>query len=162
MTLPQREIVHAEDLRGTDRGAGSAADHPQQRIPTHQEAEVPTEPHPSRPTQGEAHGEEAGRQSQRPPRPRRHQSRQPFGKDVARACGMTTEELTDPELPRHPVTTPREVGQRPGVATMDVPGQSLTGWAAGCRLCGRDQEDDLGLRFINAPSIQLERCGLGQ
>ena len=29
VTLPQREIVHAEDLRGADRGAGGAADHPQ-------------------------------------------------------------------------------------------------------------------------------------
>ena len=28
VTLPQREIVHAEDLRGNDCGPGSAADHP--------------------------------------------------------------------------------------------------------------------------------------
>ena len=71
VTLPQREIIHAEDLRGADRGAGGAADHPQQGVATDREAEGPAQPHPGRPTQGEADGEEAGHQPQRPPRPRR-------------------------------------------------------------------------------------------
>ena len=52
MTLPQREIVHAEDLWGDHRGAGGAADHPQEGVPTDREAEVPAQPHPSRPTRG--------------------------------------------------------------------------------------------------------------
>jgi hypothetical protein len=75
---------------------------------------------------------------------------------------MATAELTDPEPPRHPVTTPREIGQRPSVTTVNMPGRGMTGRAAGCRLCGRDQEGNLGLRFINAPGVQSERCGLGQ
>jgi hypothetical protein len=28
-------------------------------------------------------------------------------------------------------------------------------------LCGRDEEGDLGLLFIDAPGIELERYGLG-
>jgi hypothetical protein len=38
MTLAQGEIVHAEHRWGNDRGAGGAADHPQQGIPADDEA----------------------------------------------------------------------------------------------------------------------------
>jgi hypothetical protein len=34
VTLPERELVHAEDLRRDHRGAGGTTDHPQQGIPT--------------------------------------------------------------------------------------------------------------------------------
>jgi hypothetical protein len=38
VALPQREIVHAEDLRRNDRGAGGATDQPQEGVPTDGEA----------------------------------------------------------------------------------------------------------------------------
>jgi hypothetical protein len=38
VTLPKREIVHAEDLRRDHRGAGGPADHPQEGIPTDSQA----------------------------------------------------------------------------------------------------------------------------
>jgi hypothetical protein len=75
---------------------------------------------------------------------------------------MTTEELPDPEPPRHPVTTPREIGQRPGVATMDVPGWGLTGRAPSCRLGGHNEEGNQVLRFIDMPGVEVKRCRLGQ
>jgi hypothetical protein len=64
---------------GNDRGAGGAADHPQQGIPA-----------------------------------------------------------DDAEPPDDPIATPREIGERPGIMTMDIRRGSITGWAAGCRLCGSD------------------------
>jgi hypothetical protein len=161
MTRPQRDIVHAEDLRGNHGGAGGAADHPQPRVATHQAAEVPTEPHPGRPTQGEAHGQETCRQPPGPPSPRRREARQSFSNDVAWACGTATEELMDAEPPRHPVTTPREIGQRPGVATVNLPGGGIARRASGCRLCRGEQEGDLGVPFVEVPGVQVERGRVG-
>ena len=75
---------------------------------------------------------------------------------------MTTEEFTNPEPPGHPVLTPREIGQRPGVATMNVPGWGITGRAPSCRLWGSNQEGHQGLRCINMPGVEVKRRGLGQ
>jgi hypothetical protein len=162
MTPAQRELVHAEDLREGDRRPGGAADHAQQRVPTHDEAEVPAEPHPGCPTQGEAQGEEAGRQSQRPPRPRHHKPGQSLGEDAPGACWIAAEEFADAEPPGDPIATPGEIRQCPSVMTVDMPGRGITPWASGFRLCGSDQEDDLGLGFIKAPGPELKRYGLGQ
>jgi hypothetical protein len=46
MALAQGTIVHAEDLWGDHHGAGGAADHPQQGVPTDGEAERLAQPHP--------------------------------------------------------------------------------------------------------------------
>ena len=61
-----------------------------------------------------------------------------------------------------PIATPREIGQRPGVMTMDMPGWDIAPRASGCRLCGRDQEGDLGVRLVDLPGVQLERRGFWQ
>jgi hypothetical protein len=121
-----------------------------------------TQSNPSSPTERETNGEEVCRQPQGPPRPGRHQARQSLGENAAWAADVAAEQLANPESPRDPVATPREIGQRPGITTVDVPGWDITGRASGCRLCGRDQEGDLGLRFIDAAGIELEWCGLGQ
>ena len=44
---------------------------------------------------------------------------------------------------------------------MDVPGWGLTDRAPGRRLCGRNQEGNLGLRFIEMPGVELKQWGLG-
>jgi hypothetical protein len=160
MTLPQRAIVHAEDLRGDDRGAGGAADYPQQRVATHQEAEVPTEPHPGRPTQREAHGKETCLQPQRAPYPRPHKARQSLGEDAAGALPIGAEDFTDAKLPSDGIATPGKIGERPGVMTMDTRCWDIASRAAGCCLYGRDQEGDLGVRVIDMPGVQSERYGL--
>jgi hypothetical protein len=162
MILPQRELVHAENLWGGDHRPGGAADHPQPCVATHRQAEVPAQPHPGRPTEGEAQGQKACGQPQGPPRPRHDDPGQSFREDAAGAGRMAAEELADTEPPRDPIVTPREIGKRPAVTTIGVPSGGLTGWASGGCLGGRDREDDLGLRFINAPGVQLERGGLGQ
>jgi hypothetical protein len=41
VVLPRREIIHAEDLWRGDRGAGGAADDPQQGVPADGKAERP-------------------------------------------------------------------------------------------------------------------------
>jgi hypothetical protein len=123
---------------------------------------VPAEPRPGRPTQGEAHGEEACRQPQSPPCPGRYKSRQALGEDAAWACWIAAEQFADAEPPGDPVATQWEIGQRPGVATVDMPGRGIAPRASGFRLCGSDQKDDLGLGFINAPGLELKRYGLGQ
>jgi hypothetical protein len=61
VTLAQGALVHAEDVRGADRRAWGAADHPQERVLPDRESAVAAQPHPGRSTQGEAHGEEACR-----------------------------------------------------------------------------------------------------
>jgi hypothetical protein len=83
VTLPQGDIVDAEDLWGDDCGARDAADHPQPGVPADDEASRPTQPHPGRPPKGQADGEEACRQSPRPPRPGRHKPRQPLREEAA-------------------------------------------------------------------------------
>ena len=143
VALPQREVVHAEHPWGTARGAGGAADHPQQGIPADDEAQRPTQPHG-------------------PPGPRRDNIRQALGEDAAGACRLAAEQLADAELPCDPVATPREVGYCPGVPTVDVSGWGMTGWAPGCRLYGRNQQGDLGLWFIDTASIEVKQCGLRQ
>jgi hypothetical protein len=74
---------------------------------------------------------------------------------------MAAEQPTDAELPCDSVATPREIGQRPGVGTVDMPCWDITLWAAGFHLCGTDQEGDLRARFVEVPGIQLERYGVG-
>jgi hypothetical protein len=162
VTLPQGEIIHAEDPRGADHRAGGAADRPQEGVPTDGEAERPTQSHPSRPTQGEADGQEMCHQSQRPPRPRHHDPGQSFREDAAGACRTAAEELTDAELPRDPVATPREIGQCPSVMTVDVPSWDIAPWASRRCLGRRDQEGDLGVCLVNLPGVKSERCGFGQ
>jgi hypothetical protein len=102
------------------------------------------------------------RQPQGPPGPRRHEAGQSLSEDATGADGIAAEELADAKLPRDPVVTPREIGQRPGVITMDTPCGDVALRAAGFRLRRRDQESDLGLRVVDVPGVQLERCGVGQ
>jgi hypothetical protein len=162
VTLPQGEIIHAEDPRRTDRRAGGAADRSQEGVPTDGEAERPTQSRPSRPTQGEADGQEMCHQSQRPPRPRYDDPGESFREDAAGACRTAAEELPDAELPRDPVATPREIGQCPSVTTVNISGRDLAPWASRRRLCRRDQEGDLGVCLVNLPGVKSERCGFGQ
>jgi hypothetical protein len=135
MTLRPRKIIHAQDLRGDNGGAGGAADHPQQRVTTPQEAELPPEPNPGSPTQRQAHGEETCRQPQGPPCPRCREAGQSLSDEGAWACGRTAEELTDAEPPRDPIATPREVGEDPSVTTMEVPCRDIAPRASGFGLC---------------------------
>ena len=120
VTLPQGELVHAEDLWRADHRAGGAADRPQEGVPADGETESPAQPHPSRPTQGEADGEEACHQPQCAPRPRRHQAGQSLGEDAAGALPIGAEEFTDAKLPGDGIATPREIGECPGVMTVDL------------------------------------------
>jgi hypothetical protein len=162
MTPSQGELIHAEDAWGSHRRAGGAPDHPHEGVPTDEEAERLAQPHPSRPPEREANGEEACRQPQGPPRPGDHKAGQSLGEDAAWALPIGAEQLADAKLPRHPVATPREIGQRPGIMTVDMPGRDITARASGLCLCGRDQQGDLGVHFVDVPGVQLERCGLGQ
>jgi hypothetical protein len=66
------------------------------------------------------------------------------------------------EPPDDPIATPREIGERPGIVTVDIPSGGVAPRAAGFRLCGRNLQGDLGLRFIDTPGVELERCGLRQ
>lgn len=157
--LPHREVVHAEDLWRADGRAGGAADRPPEGIPTDGEAERPTQPHPRRPTQSQADGEEMGHQSQRPPRPRLDDPGQSFREDAARACRTAAEELPDAELPDDLIATPRKIGQCPRVMTMDRPSWEIAPWALRRRLWGRDQEGDLGVCLVHLPGVKLERRG---
>jgi hypothetical protein len=149
-------------LWGNNRRAGGTADHPQQRVPTHHESEVPAEPNPGRPPQRQAHGEETCRQPPGPPCPGCREAGQSCSEDAAWAGRMTAEQPADAEPPCDPVTTPREIGQRAGVATVDMPGRDIAPRAAGGRLYGGDQESDLRVCFVEVPGVQVERCGFGQ
>jgi hypothetical protein len=132
----QRDVVHAEDLRGADHRVRDAADDAQPRVATHRESKMPAEPHPSRPTQSPAAGAEACRQPQRPPGPRVCHTRPSLGGDATCAGGLPAAELPDAELPGAPIATPRAIGQRPCVAAVDVPSRSMAPGAPGCRLQG--------------------------
>ena len=120
MALAQGEFVYAEDLWGADRRAGRATDHPQQGVPTDGEAKSLTQSRASRPSMREAHSKEACPQSQGPPPPGCHQPRQPLGEDAAGALLIVAKQLTDAKLPCDSIATPREIGERPGVTTMDT------------------------------------------
>ena len=75
---------------------------------------------------------------------------------------MVAKQLADAKLPGDPVATPGEIGKRPSIRTVDIPGGDIAPRAAGCRLCRRNQEGDLGLGFLDSPSVELARCGLRQ
>ena len=66
------------------------------------------------------------------------------------------------ELPGDLVVTPREIGARPGVTTVHRPGWGMAPRAAGCHVCGRDQEGNRRVRVIEGPGIQVERDGAGE
>jgi hypothetical protein len=129
---------------------------------TYRESEVPAQPHPGCSTHGEAHGQEAGRQSQRPPRPRACHPRPSLGEDATGAGGLAAEELPDAEPPGNAVATPRQIGQRSGIMAVDGLGWDITGRAPGFHLCGRDQERDAGMRVVEVPGIKSERESLRQ
>jgi hypothetical protein len=162
VALAQGEIIHAEHLWGDHRRAGGTTDHPQQGVPTHREAERLAQPCPRNSPERETDGEEACCQPSCVPRPRCYNAGQSLGEDPTGTRPIAAEELADAEPPRDPLATPRQIGQRPGVATVDVPGRDVAPCASGSRLCGRDQEGDLGLGFIDTPGIELKRCGRGQ
>jgi hypothetical protein len=87
-----------------------------------------------RSAEGQTDGEAVCRQPPCPPRPRRREARQSLGEDALWADGVAAEQLADAEPPRDPVATPREIGQRPGIMTVDVPGRDITGRASDPRL----------------------------
>jgi hypothetical protein len=39
---------------------------------------------------------------------------------------------------------------------------AVAGFAATARTHGRDEQGNLGLRFIDMPGVEVKRCGLGQ
>ena len=161
VTLPQRELVHAEDVRGADRRAGGTTDHAQEGVAADGEAERPAQSDPSRPPEGQADSEEAGHQPQRAPGPRCGNARQALGEDAARAHGIAAEQLADAQLPGDAVATPGEIGECSGVRAMDIPGGDIAPRAVGCGLGGSDQESDPGACVVEVPGVQVERCGCG-
>jgi hypothetical protein len=96
------------------------------------------QPRASCPSEGEAQGEKACRKPQRSPRPGRHEAGQALGEDAAAALRIGAEEFTDAKLPGEGIATPREIGERPGVLTMNAPCRDVTSRAAGCGLGGSD------------------------
>ena len=94
--------------------------------------------------------------------PRAPPGRAALGEETAGTRPIVAKQLADAKLPGDPIATPGEIGERPSIMTVDIPGGDIAPWAAGCRLCGRTQEGDLGLRFIDTPGVELERCGLRQ
>jgi hypothetical protein len=52
-----------------------------------------------------------------------------------------------------PIASPREIGERPGIMTMDIRGGNLSDRATGCRLCGSDEAGDLGVYVVEVPSV---------
>ena len=153
MTASQGEIVHAEDLWGDNSRTGSAADYPQPCVPAPPKSSLPAEPHPSCPTESEADGEQVCRQPASAPCPRCREAGQSFRKDAAGAAGVAAEELVDAEPPGDLIATPREIGERPGITTIDMACRDLACRASGCRLCGRDQEGDLGVHIVEVPGV---------
>lgn len=81
---------------------------------------------------------------------------------MAWAGGMAPEDLADAEPPGDSVTTPREIDERPGVATVHMPGRGLAPRAAGGRLWGRDLQSALPARVVEMPGVQWERAGVRQ
>jgi transposase len=48
---------------------------------------------------------------------------------------------------------PWEIGQRPSVLTVDIPGWGIARRTSGFRLCGRDPKDDLHVRIVDGPGV---------
>jgi hypothetical protein len=46
--------------------------------------------------------------------------------------------------------------------TVDMLSRNITGRASGLRLCGRHEEGNLGMRFIEAAGVELESEGFRQ
>ena len=90
------------------------------------------------------------------------EARQSFGKEPAGAEGVTTEELANAKPPRDPVATPREIGERPGIMTVEMPGRHITGRASDLRLGGGDHEGELGVRVVEVTGIKVESDGFRQ
>jgi hypothetical protein len=160
MTSVQGEIIHAEDLWREHGRPGGAADHAQQRVPTPPKASLPAEPHPGRPTEGQADGEQVSRQSPGASCPGCREAGQAFRKDAARAEEVMAEELPDAEPPGDLVSTPREIGERPGVITMHMACRDIAPRASDCHPCRRDQQSDLSMHVVEVPGVQAERDDL--
>ena len=64
-------------------------------------------------------------------------------------------QLADAKLPGDGIATPWEIGERPGVTTMDTPCRAIASRAAGFGLGGSDQEGDLGARVVEVPGVQV-------
>jgi hypothetical protein len=79
---------------------------------------------------------------------------------VAQVLPIAAEQFAEAERPRDPVATPREIGQRPGVTTMDVPGRDITLRTSAFDMYRGKHESDPGVRFVDVPGVQLERHGL--
>ena len=151
--LPQREVVHAEALRGDDRRAGGATAQPQRGVPTPRATSRRAQAHPRRPAARERHGEEARRQPPRASRPRRHKARQSLGENATWALRIRAEELTDAKLPGDGLATPGAIGERPGVMTRGTPCRDVTSRAAGFGWCGREAEGDPGVHVVEGPGV---------
>jgi hypothetical protein len=162
VALAQGEIIHAEHLWGDHRRAGGTTDHPQQGVPTHREAERLAQPCPRNSPERETDSEEACCQPSCVPRPRCYNAGQSLGEDPTGTRPIAAEELADAEPPRDPLATPRQIGQRPGVTAVDMPGRGIAPRASGCHVCRRDEQRDLGVHVVEVPGMQLQRCSVGQ
>jgi hypothetical protein len=161
MTPSQGDLLDAEDPWGGHHGAGGAPDHPSEGVPADEEASRLAQPHPRRPPEREAEGEDAWRQSSGAPGPGRHPAGPSRGEEAAWALPRGAEPLADATRPRHPGATPREISQRPGIMPVDRPGRAITARAAGFRWGGREQAGELGVPFVEVPGVQVARGRVG-
>lgn len=121
LAFPHGEIVDAED-RGTDEGRDwEPAEHAQEGATTDGHAQATAEPYARCPAQGDGDGGQPVEEALGPPSPGGCHTRQPLRKNAARTTAIGAEKLPDAQLQHDTVVSPREIGDGPPIAAMDMP-----------------------------------------
>src|SRR3712207_7678896 len=70
---------------------------------------------------------------------------------------VAAEQLADAKPPCHPVATPRQIGERPRVAAVDMPSRGLAPWATGIHLRSEEHTSELQSRQYLVCRLLLEK-----
>ena len=121
LPLPERTVVHAEDLRRRQRRERPPADRAPQGLATHGDAESLAEPPTGRSAQCHADLRQPCRQAWRPSRPGGHERCQPRSKDAACATTIRTAELPHLQVEHDAPRATGQLRQGADIATVDPP-----------------------------------------
>ena len=102
------------------------------------------------------------REPLRPPRPGSQQLGQAFGKNGAGAAAIGAEKLADAELQHDMEVRPREVGDGPGIVTMDALGGKLAHRTMDERLRRGETQRQLGDGLVLVPRLEVQWGASGE
>ena len=155
-------VVDAEDPGCGTRWNGQTTQQPQQGVATDGQAQGTAQSHPRPAPQRQGDMCQPVDQSLRAPRPWGDQRGKPLGKHAARAATIGAEELPPMQVEHDVPWSPREIGHRADIATVDTPRRKPADWTMDPGLRRRHLQRQLGDGVVHLPGIGVQLGCIGK